>query len=295
MNLYHLKRTDNAEQIRISTPLGLDSLQECRFVLVGDADPSRGAPLFVKHYGYECWLPNSSLRKNSSFFTLRYVSAGKGIFCGIPISKGFAYLTVPGVEYDITSDGEEPLQHYWVTFEGEDAMRLVHDVFGRAVPFAEPFANADRAIAVIDEILRGCFGAVNEHYYHLGGFFRLLAYHSEAPRPPANIHHYDFSIYLKAMEYIDNEYNCRITVGEIAKRVHIVPSYLYRIFMKYGGVSPQQALMKKRMEMASVLLDQRQYTVGQVAEMVGYSDVLQFSKFFKKHFSVSPTQYQKRS
>lgn len=294
MNLYHLKRTDNAEQIRISTPLGLDSMDGCRFVLVGDADPSPGASLFVKHYGYEAWLPEKSLQKISSMFMLRYVSGGRGLYNGTPISKGYAYMTVPGVEYEIISDEKEPLKHYWVSFEGTDAMRMMRDVFGRVVPFAEPFPNAEQAIAVIDEILCGKFGKVNEHYYHIGSFYRLLAYHSALPQPPANIHHYDFSIYLKAMDYIDNEYNRRITVGEIAKRIHIVPSYLYRIFMKYGGISPQQALMKKRMEMASILLDQRQYTVGQVAEMVGYSDVLQFSKFFKKHFSVSPTQYQKR-
>ena len=95
--------------------------------------------------------------------------------------------------------------------------------------------------------------------------------------------------------YIENEYNQKITVNEIAKRIHIVPSYLYRIFIKYGGVSPQQALVKKRMQMAAILLDQGQYTVSQVAEMTGYADSLQFSKFFKKHFSMSPTQYQKRN
>ena len=294
MNLYHLKRTDNAEQIRISTPLGLDSLEGCRFVLVGDADPSPGANLFVKHYGYEAWMPGKSIRKISAMFMLRYVSEGRGLYNGVPISAGYAYLTVPGVEYEIVSDEEEPLKHYWVSFEGTDSMRLMRDVFGRVVPFAEPFSNSEQAIGLIDEILCGKIGKINEHYYHMGSFYRLLAYHSPLPQPPANIHHYDFSIYLKAMDYIDNEYNRHITVGEIAKRIHIVPSYLYRIFVKYGGISPQQALMKKRMEMASILLDQRQYTVGQVAEMVGYSDVLQFSKFFKKHFSMSPTQYQKR-
>ncbi|MBE6633911.1 MAG: AraC family transcriptional regulator [Ruminococcaceae bacterium] len=293
MNLYHLKRTDNAEQIRISTPLGLESVEDCRFLLVGDADVDPSAPLHISHFGYEAWLPDKKLEKISSRYMLRYVQEGKGIYCGVPISKGYAYLTVPGVEYSITSDAEDPLKHFWVTFEGSAATETMREVFGRVVPFAEYFSNADQAISVIEEIVCGRFGKVNEHYLHISAFYRLLALHSALPRPPANIHHYDFSVYLKAMDYIEYEYNEGITVSEIAKRIHIVPSYLYRIFIKYSGISPQQALMQKRMQMATILLDQHIYTVGQVAEMVGYSDALLFSKIFKKHYGVSPTQYQK--
>lgn len=294
MNIYHLKRTDNAEQIRISKPLGLVSLEGCRFVMVGDSDHDPGAPLHVTHYGFENWLPGRRLQKISSMFMLRYVCGGKGTYCGTPISRGFAYLTVPGVEYEITSDEEEPLIHYWVSFEGTSATDIMRDVFGRVVPFAEFFPNYKEAIAVIHEVICGNFGPLNEHYLHIGAFYRLLALHSPLPKPPANIHHYDFSVYLRAMDYIEYEYNEGITVSEIARRIHIVPSYLYRIFIKYSGLSPQQALMQKRMQMATILLDQRQYSVGQVAEMVGYTDALLFSKVFKKHFSMSPSQYQKR-
>lgn len=293
MNLYHLKRTDNAEQIRISTPLGLKSVDDCRFVLVGDADSAPGEPLHISHFGYEAWLPGRSLEKISSKYMLRYVLDGKGDYCGTPISKGFSYLTVPGVEYSIVSDSDDPLKHYWVTFEGTGATEIMRNVFGRVVPFADFFPNAEQAIGVIDEVICGRFGKVNEHYLHISAFYRLLALHSPLPQPPANIHHYDFSVYLKAMDYIEYEYNEGITVNEIAKRIHIVPSYLYRIFIKYGGVSPQQALMQKRMQMATILLDQHSYSVGQVAEMVGYTDALLFSKIFKKHYGVSPTQYQK--
>ena len=295
MNLFHLKRTDNAERIRISTPLKLETLEGCRFVMVGDADPNPGADLFVANYGYEDWIPGRVFRKNSTQFLLRYVLDGEGTYCGRSISKGYCYLSVPGVEYEITSSVEYPLRHFWVAFEGEDAMRLVRDVFGRVVPFVEPFANCERAIEVINDVLCGNFGVVNEHYYHISSFYRLLAFHSALPKPPANIHHHDFAMYLKAMDYIDNEYNQKLTVNEIANRIHIVPSYLYRIFIKYSGVSPQQALMRKRMQMAAILLDQRRYTIGQVAEMVGYSDALQFSKFFKKHFAMSPSQYSQKT
>ena len=295
MNLYHRKLIDNSEEIRISSPLHLESLDECRMVMVGDADPNPGQHVFIKNYGYENWRPGMRFKNVSSSFILRYVIGGKGTYCGVPVSRGFSYLTVPGVEYEIISDEEDTLRHVWVMFEGYGVVELMREVFGRIVPFAEPFSNFEQAISIIEDILCGNFEITNEHYYHIGAFYRLLALHSPLPQPPANIHHHDFAMYLKAMDYIENDSNQKITVNEIAKRIHIVPSYLYRIFIKYGGVSPQQALVKKRMETAAILLDQRQYTVSQVAEMTGYSDSLQFSKFFKKHFSMSPTVYQQKT
>lgn len=295
MNMYHRKLVDHREELRISSPLRLENLNDCRMVVVGDADPNPGLHVFIKNYGYENWVPGKAFKNVSSSFILRYVIGGKGTYCGVPVSEGYCYLTVPGVEYEIVSDEEEPLCHVWVIFEGYGVMELLREVFGRIVPFAEPFSDCKQAISIIEEVLCGNFEISNEHYYHIGAFYRLLALHSPLPKPPANIHHHDFSMYLKAVDYIENEYNQKITVNEIAKRIHIVPSYLYRIFIKYGGVSPQQALVKKRMQMAAILLDQGQYTVSQVAEMTGYADSLQFSKFFKKHFSMSPTQYQKRN
>ena len=125
MNLYHLKRTDNAERIRISTPLRLESVEGCRFVLVGDADVEPGARLSIRHYGYEDWLPGRVYKKNCSMFMLRYVLDGKGTYRGIQLSKGYCYLSVPGVEYEIVSDTEEPLKHFWCAFEGSDAADIV--------------------------------------------------------------------------------------------------------------------------------------------------------------------------
>ena len=78
LNLYHLKRTDNAERIRISTPLKLDSVEGCRFVLVGDADPNPGDDLFIANFGYESWTPGKVFRRNSTQFLLRYVLDGEG-------------------------------------------------------------------------------------------------------------------------------------------------------------------------------------------------------------------------
>ena len=47
------------------------------------------------------------------------------------------------------------------------------------------------------------------------------------------------------------------------------------------------------MENAKRFLDDTQYTVSQIAEMVGYKDVKHFSSVFQKYYQVSPAQYRK--
>ena len=189
--------------------------------------------MFIKNYGYENWVPGKAFKNVSSSFILRYVIGGKGTYCGVPISEGYCYLTVPGVEYEIVSDEEEPLCHVWVIFEGYGVMELLREVFGRIVPFAEPFSNCKQAISIIEEVLCGNFEISNEHYYHIGAFYRLLALHSPLPKPPANIHHHDFSMYLKAVDYIENEYNQKITVNEIAKRIMRKKPKLFEKLISY--------------------------------------------------------------
>ena len=57
-------------------------------------------------------------------------------------------------------------------------------------------------------------------------------------------------------------------------------------------MSPQEYLMKRRIERALELLADPELAVTEIAQAVGYYDVLQFSRIFKKHMGISPSQYR---
>ena len=48
-----------------------------------------------------------------------------------------------------------------------------------------------------------------------------------------------------------------------------------------------------KMEHAKLLLKYSSLSVSDVAEAVGYSSIYYFSKYFKNHYNVSPTEYKK--
>ncbi len=59
-------------------------------------------------------------------------------------------------------------------------------------------------------------------------------------------------------------------------------------------MSPQEYLLQVRMSKSKELLQQKNITIGMVANEVGYDDQMTFSKVFKKRFGISPSDYRRQ-
>ena len=67
--------------------------------------------------------------------------------------------------------------------------------------------------------------------------------------------------------------------------------YLTRLFKAKKGISLQQYIIDTKMKKAAILI--KDFSVADTAKMVGYDDVFNFSKMFKKNIGVSPLKYKK--
>ena len=97
----------------------------------------------------------------------------------------------------------------------------------------------------------------------------------------------------RAKTCIEADYMNGITVTDIAKRLNLERSYFSTIFKKSVGVSPQQYLGEFRLNKAAKLLISQHMSVSEAAYATGYTDIVNFSRMFKKHFGMSPTEYKK--
>lgn len=97
-----------------------------------------------------------------------------------------------------------------------------------------------------------------------------------------------------AEHFIELHYSGKITVEGIAEMFNIDRSYLYVIFKKYNGRSPQQHINRYRLEKAKEFLADGM-PPGKVSVACGYSDVFIFSKMFKREFGISPAKCQKEN
>lgn len=90
-----------------------------------------------------------------------------------------------------------------------------------------------------------------------------------------------------------NYMNKTTTVDKIANQLSIDRRYMTRIFKEKYGKTVSEYLIELRMKKAAEFL-RGGYSVSDVSSMVGYNDVFNFSKMFKKVFSVSPKEFQKK-
>ncbi len=85
-----------------------------------------------------------------------------------------------------------------------------------------------------------------------------------------------------------------IPLAEMAALAGMSVSHFCARFKQYFGLPPMECLIHQRMSHAAHLLGDPNRTVAEIAVTVGYDDAFHFSKMFKKHFGVSPSDHRSR-
>ncbi len=82
-----------------------------------------------------------------------------------------------------------------------------------------------------------------------------------------------------------------INLDEISYKLGFSKSYIKSQFKKKTGHSIIQYYIDLKIDKAKKLLSQQKYTVSEIADMLGFSSVYYFSRQFKSHTDMSPTEY----
>ncbi len=103
----------------------------------------------------------------------------------------------------------------------------------------------------------------------------------------------DEMLLKKAIDYI--EFNADCSVGDIARAVHISEPYVYVLFKKHLGTTPNDYRQKFICEKGRQLLLSTNKTVEEISEMLKISSGSYFRKLLKKHTGMTPRQIRKNS
>lgn len=102
---------------------------------------------------------------------------------------------------------------------------------------------------------------------------------------------YDYVKYIQ--DYITENYSKPIQLKEIALTIHVSKSYLSTLFKNKTGSNFTEYLINYRMNRACDILKHQSVSVKKTAELVGYTDYVQFCKIFKKKVGQTPGEYRK--
>ncbi|WP_304942959.1 AraC family transcriptional regulator [Vallitalea guaymasensis] len=95
------------------------------------------------------------------------------------------------------------------------------------------------------------------------------------------------------MQFIHDNYSEPLSIKEIADFANISTRECSRCFQNIIHTPPVKYLMKYRISVSLSLLLTTNYSMTQIAEMIGFNSSSYFSKVFNEHMNMSPTDYRK--
>jgi len=96
----------------------------------------------------------------------------------------------------------------------------------------------------------------------------------------------------RALNYLDHHYDEKISLEDVAKKLHLSKHYLCNAFKKATGENMSLYINKLRIEKAKRLLVESDGRIKEIFEEVGYSNQQYFSKVFKKITGITVTEYK---
>ncbi len=98
----------------------------------------------------------------------------------------------------------------------------------------------------------------------------------------------------RIIEYID-ENIVDASLNGVAEHFNVSAAHLSRVFKENAGINFSDYVAEKKLQKAvELLLDDSNYSIGDIAKTLGYNTPAYFSRKFKEHFELTPAMYRKQ-
>ncbi|WP_080843918.1 AraC family transcriptional regulator [Cytobacillus gottheilii] len=102
--------------------------------------------------------------------------------------------------------------------------------------------------------------------------------------------HPDFPV----VQYLSDHLQSKITLADISKEFNFHPHYIIELFRKKFDTTPMNFLQQLRIEKSKEYLEFSNFTITEIAELVGLSAPY-FSRLFSMKEGISPTDYREQA
>lgn len=89
-----------------------------------------------------------------------------------------------------------------------------------------------------------------------------------------------------------SHYEKEWTIEKLCEMANMEKSQFYSYYKKFFSSTPHNDLIEVRLDKAKNLLTNQALSIGQTAEICGFSNLSHFSRYFKKHCGCSPKEWR---
>lgn len=246
--------------------------------------------------GREVGTPGFAHPRYNNAYIITIIESGKGTLEArgqiYKLTQNDAFITYPNELSILTADSTDPWELRFFSFNGQIAANLIRRTVFKDGTIALPLKNSTLSKDILEATT-----FMNTHSYNEFQTYKFLF---------EFISHFDVnkSIVINKTQsreqkyvteikkYIQSNYIQPIKITEIADKLNINRSHLYRIFKSETGIGVEDYIINIRMNHAKVLLKDTEFPVATVANLVGYKNYTTFFKRFKQTVGVSPVDFR---
>jgi len=255
---------------------------------------------------YQCGM--EKCKKSHSYgpalrdhYLIHFILKGKGIFYvngkSYKLKENQGFLICPDIITYYEADAEDPWIYTWVGFKGIKAEYYLK------------LANLHQESPIFEctevEFVQKCFEDMRKatelkyaRELRLQGLLHmflseLIEEVGKNDIVSSNSNYKELYI-KKSLHYVETNYANKLTIAEMAKSVGLNKNYFSTFFRENIGMTPQEYIIKFRINKACELMSNEGLTIGDISRSVGYDDTLGFSKIFKKEKGISPKKYREQ-
>ncbi|MRH43295.1 helix-turn-helix domain-containing protein [Aquibacillus halophilus] len=240
----------------------------------------------------------TSVIHSHPFTEIFYITNGKGFFVNrrgkLEVRANDIFIINADMEHTEISSDESPLEYISIGINNLSFSRLArsedsydHYHFNDSQKYFSDYFNI-----LVDEVRK-------QHYYYekiCQNYAELLItkilrkYNLQLQLEPGGILSKEVAI---AKQFINQHFREQITLDQLASLTNLNRFYFSHRFKEELGRSPIDYLIYRRIEEGKFLLRSTDYTISQIANIIGFTSQSYFSEMFKKYEKKAPTTFRK--
>ena len=99
---------------------------------------------------------------------------------------------------------------------------------------------------------------------------------------------------IKALQYIINNVERKLTLNDVAKFACISPGYLSTLFKREYKQNLMDFINQTKINYACELLKKNKYRINEISNRLGFENAFYFSRVFRRHTDLTPSEFRSK-
>jgi AraC family transcriptional regulator of arabinose operon len=258
--------------------------------------PGRSSQLFLLHAGYNPRCGARVDKRFEGYCTVQFMEAGRIRLSydrtAHLLEGAFLWFAMPGPHIRFFSADGRPWHHRYVAFRGPLMEEWLHQGLIHREPVWCPPEERDRMAWIFDEILEGVGAEGRWEKVRVINLLENLLIGIERLRHPRGAGAKKSQLAPLVRELWAARPGDPIDYARLARSQGLSLSTFRRRFLTETGMPVHRYLMRLKIERARQLLLRSDWTVEQIADRLGFTDVFYFTRCFKRAVGLPPARYR---